>query len=340
MTQESLLRNLPSPDATKGTPPARRRARAVRPGAVPALVAALIASPVPELAAIELLPVAPAPACTLELVYEPFAGLILVAVTIGGSPPMDFVLDSGATQSAITDPYLARAVGLELRDVGLARGIGSGATHVMIADDAIIRADGVELLHVPLVVHDIGVRLAETAGRDIHGFLGSELFERYVVEIDPANRRLLLHDPEGYRYERGGVALPLEIEDRRPVVQGSVTVRAGDKPVPVRLMVDTGSSRSLTLISRSRRRLKPPPGQTPSDSFGVVGPTTVMVGPVARFELGVVVSEGLETSWMDSYQVPAVRNITDLNGILGNGLLSRLRTVFDYRGNRLVVEPR
>lgn len=340
MTLENLPRSLPSPDAKDGTPPARRRARAVRPGVLLVLAAVLIARPASELAAIELLPAAPAPACTLELVYEPFAGLILVAVTIGGSPPMDFVLDSGATQSAITDPYLARAVGLELRAVGLARGIGSGATQVMIADDAIIRADGVELLHVPLVVHDIGLSLAETAGRDIHGFLGSELFERYVVEIDPANRRLLLHDPEGYRYERGGVALPLEIEDRRPVVQGSVTVKAGDKPVPVRLMVDTGSSRSLTLISRSRRRLKPPAEQTPSDSFGVVGQTTVMVAPVARFELGVVVSEGLETSWMDSYQVPAVRNITDLNGILGNGLLSRLRTVFDYRGNRLVVEPR
>lgn len=340
MTHESSARILPIPAAAPGSQPARRRARAVRPFSALALAAVLISSAVSELASIELLPPAAEPACTHELVYEPYAGLILVAVTIGGSPPMDFVLDSGATQSAITDPYLARAVGLELRDVGLARGIGSGATQVMIADDAVIRADGVELLHVPLVVHDIGVSLAETAGRDIHGFLGSELFERYVVEIDPANRRLLLHDPEAYRYERNGVALPLEVEDRRPVVQGSVTVQAGDKPVPVRLMVDTGSSRSLTLISRSRRRLKPPSEQTPSDSFGVVGQTTVVVAPVARFELGVVVSEGLETSWMDSYQVPAVRNITELNGILGNGLLSRLRTVFDYRGKRLVVEPR
>ena len=33
------------------------------------------------------------PSCAHEIVYEPFAGLILVSVTIAGSPPLDFVLD-------------------------------------------------------------------------------------------------------------------------------------------------------------------------------------------------------------------------------------------------------
>jgi hypothetical protein len=280
------------------------------------------------------------PSCGHELVYEPFAGLILVGVTIADSPPMDFVLDSGATQSAITDPYLARALGLEVREAGLARGIGSGATRVAITEDTSIHADGVELLRVSLVVHDIGVSLSENAGRDIHGFLGAELFERYVVEIDPATRRLLLHDPETFSYDGLGTVLPLEVEDRRPVVEGSVVVEAGDRPVSVRLMVDTGSSRNLTLISHSRRRLRPPSGAVASPSIGVVGPATVLVAPVARLELGPAFSEGLETSWTESYQVPAVRRIEDLNGILGNGLLSRLRTVFDYQRGRLILVPR
>ena len=43
-----------------------------------------------------------APSCVHELVYDAFAGLILVPVTIGDSPPLDFILDSGASQSAIT----------------------------------------------------------------------------------------------------------------------------------------------------------------------------------------------------------------------------------------------
>ena len=47
----------------------------------------------------------------------------------------------------------------------------------------------------------------------------------------------------------------------------------------------------------------------------------------------------LETAWLGGQDVPAVRNIEDLNGILGNRFLSRLRVFFDYRGGRMILEP-
>ena len=277
--------------------------------------------------------------CVHEIVYEPFAGLILVTVTIGDSPPLDFVLDSGATQSSITDPFLARVLGLEVKEAGLARGVGSGAARVLQTEDICIRIDGIEVLCAPLVVHDIGIRLAEMAGREIHGFLGADLFERFVVEIDPVGRRLLLHDPETFDYRGGGYEVPLEVVDRRPVVQGTVVVKEGGKEVPVRLVADTGSSRSLSLITKSRRHLKPPAEQTLGASVGVVGETMVVVASTRRLRLGSIVAEGVETAWLEAYRVPAVRNIENLNGILGNQLLSRFRTFFDYRGGRLVFEP-
>jgi hypothetical protein len=278
------------------------------------------------------------PPCVHELVYDAFAGLILIPVTIGGSPPLDFILDSGASQSAITDPYLSAAIGLEAIEAGLARGMGSGATRVLIADDICIRADGQEILCTSLVVHDIGVRLAAMAGRDIHGFLGSELFNRYVVEIDAENRRLLLHDPKTFVYEGDGQVLPLEVIDRRPVIEAQVVVEAGKKPVPVRLVVDTGSGRYMTLITGSRRQLKPPAERTLSGSIGVVGETLVVVGQVAELRLGTLVTSKVEAAWMERFQIPAVRNIPKLNGILGNSLLSRYRVFFDYQRGFLILE--
>ena len=275
--------------------------------------------------------------CVHELVYEPFAGLILVSVTTNGSPPMDFVLDSGATQSSITDPYLAASLGLEVREAGLARGMGSGATRVLITQDTVIRADGTDILRTPLVVHNIGVRLSAMAGRDLHGFLGADLFERWIVEIDPANRRLLLHDPESRIDANGGELLGLEVVDRRPIVTAAVVTEAGKKPVGVRLVVDTGSSRYLTLITGSRRRLKPPPERSLGASVGVVGETLVPMAPVVQFKVGSQVFTNLETAWLEPYQIPAIRNIPDLNGILGNALLGRYRTVIDFRHGRLII---
>jgi hypothetical protein len=52
-----------------------------------------------------------------------------------------------------------------------------------------------------------------------------------------------------------------------------------------------------------------------------------------------IIAENVETAWMDAFRVPAVRNIEDLNGILGNQILSRFRAIFDYRGGRLILEP-
>lgn len=270
--------------------------------------------------------------------YEPFAGLILVSVTINDSPPMDFVLDSGATLSSITDPHLAAALGLEVREAGLARGMGSGATRVLITEETCLRADAEEILCAPLVVHDIGVRLAAMANRDIDGFLGADLFERWVVEIDPATRRLLLHDPATYAPPGGSVdVLPLEVIDNRPVVEAEVVVEAAKKPLKVRLVVDTGSGQYLTLITGSRRRLKPPDERSLASSVGVVGDTLVPMAPVSQLTVGSRVVTNLEAAWLEGFQIPAVRNIPDLNGILGNSLLGRYHAIFDYHRGTLTL---
>jgi hypothetical protein len=273
------------------------------------------------------------------MVYEPFVGLILVSVTIEDSPPLTFILDSGATQSSINDPYLAQALGLEIRNAGLARGVGSGAKLVAVANNVSIRSEGVEVLRAPLVVHDIGGQFLALTGREIDGFLGADLFDQYVVEIDPRGHRLLLHDPQTFEYRGDGHEVSLEVEDRRPVVHGTVVIRAGKKEIPVKLVVDTGSGRYLSLITKSRRRLKVPEERNTGVSIGVVGGSVVAVASTHRFQLGPLIAENIQTAWMDAFRVPAVRNIEDLNGILGNRWLNRFRMFFDYRGNRLILEP-
>ena len=127
--------------------------------------------------------------------------------------------------------------------------------------------------------------------------------------------------------------------DGRPVVIGTVVVKEGGKEVPVRLVADTGSGRFLALITKSRRHLKPPTEQRMGASIGVVGDSTVVVAVTQKLQLGSIVARGIETAWMEAFGVPAVRNIENLNGILGNKLLNSFRTFYDYRGGRLILEP-
>ena len=278
------------------------------------------------------------PGCTHELIYESFAGLTLVPLQVAGSSPLDFVLDSGANRSSISDPLLASALGLEVTSGGIARGMGSGAVGVLFTEPAPLQSHGFELLRVPLAVHDIGATLAARAGRELHGFLGRELFDRYVVEVDPVGRRLLLHDPSSFVYGGTGQILPLAIRDGRAVVRARVNV-SGRKAIAVSLLVDTGSGRYLTLISGGRRHLEPPLERGNETGVGITGATPVKVGRVAEVKLGELVVEHLETAWVRAFEIPATTTIPKLDGVLGNRLLARYRVFLDYRHGRLILEP-
>ncbi len=172
-------------------------------------------------------------------------------------------------------------------------------------------------------IHDIGARLAAIAGREIDGLLGWELFDRYVVELDPDRRRMRLHPAETFEYWGQGEVIALSVEDRRPVIEATVSVE-GDRAVPVRLLLDTGSSTYLTLISGSRRRLAPAESRERGETrVGITGSTRPIAGAVARFDLGSITVENLDVSWVGAHAVPAARAITKLNGILGSRLLAR-----------------
>ena len=116
--------------------------------------------------------------------------------------------------------------------------------------------------------------------------------------------------------------MPLEVEDQRPVVRARVTIKEGKKEVPVRLVADTGSGRSLALITKSRRHLKPPAEQSKGASVGVVGRTSVVLASTHRVTLGSITVSDVETAWMEAFGLPAVRNIEHLHGILGNRFLA------------------
>ena len=55
--------------------------------------------------------------------------------------------------------------------------------------------------------------------------------------------------------------------------------------------------------------------------------------------VGSMVATQLDTAWVSPPQIPAARNIPKLNGVVGNGLLSRYRVVLDYRRGRCILAP-
>lgn len=268
---------------------------------------------------------------------ESFRGLIVVPVRVGHSPPLDFVIDSGSDVSSLNDVHLAAALDLDGRFIGWTRGLGNERVPVLNVRDVVLRAGGVDLFTSDLLVHHVPALHEENLGRDLHGLLGSELFERFVVEIHPAGRSVVLHDPETFVYRGPGHVIPLIVDQRRPFVEARVTTDRG-KRARIRLLVDTGMESTLMLIRSSHRKLRVPEDSREISARGVGGTTDAHIGVVEKVEIGSLTLGPSPATFMHRNSIPVVRDLPDLNGLVGNGLLGRFRTFVDYRRQRLILE--
>lgn len=256
--------------------------------------------------------------------------LPLVDVSVNGSGPWTFLVDTGAT--AVT-------VSADLADgSGLARGqvVGHGTsglgdfTFTSAHLDSLVAADR-ELGPLTVQVEDLA-RLCEVAGEDVHGILGHAAFAELVLALDYPGETLSLldrcpspvGDPITFRHGPAGPRVLL--------VDGTLEGRGG-----LEFIVDTGSSVVLVAERTAReigldlvRDLRP---GYPDDfdhwwtNLGAVG-----VGATIRTDVEAIV---YDVSRYDELIGVAV------DGVLGQPFLRHGTLVVDYprRVLHLSTEP-
>lgn len=246
--------------------------------------------------------------------------------------PVTLLVDTGGV-NALT-PAAARRLGLDAQGRMAARGVGEQQ-----ADVGFARADAVQLgearLDDPLFyVIDFG-NLSDVEGLDVDGLLGFELFHRYAVRIDYAAARLTLMKPDAFEPPAQAVAVPFELEERTPVVQGSID------GLPARLAIDTGARNAVTLhspfvrehglVDRYDASLEAVTG------WGVGGPVRGRPVRLGELRLGTAVVEqtlgDLYTGDRGSFADPNV------SANIGSGLLRRFVVDFDYGARTMYLRP-
>jgi len=285
------------------------------------------------------------PACALALPYLAVDGLIVVTVAIEGTPGFNMVLDTGTNVSALYDPQLADALGLVLNAEALARGYGAGTLEVRLSSAARISVGGQDLMTSPLAVHAAMALPRLGDGTEVHGLLGWELFDRWVVEIDPDAQVLVLYPPEIWHgtletwVAAEARVLELQVVDHRPVLQARITTQKGRR-TRARLLLDTGSAGLVTLIAGSRRALRIPKDARRVQVLGIAGPALVHLARLGLLEVGDVRVPAPEARFIPAYQLPASLNIPKLDGVLGNRFLEQHHVWIDLPRSRIYLVPR
>ncbi len=259
------------------------------------------------------------PACAQEIPFDFREGLIWIKVRVPASAePLNFLLDSGANVSVL-NLRTAQRLGLRLGHRVSVEGVGATSTGYWPQHLA-AQAD-----QISLPAEYLAVDLSELSGAcacPVDGLIGAGFFSSRVVGIDFAERKIRLLPAS--RPTEGQKTLPLKVRNGALRVQ----VRVNDG-APQWLRLDTGCASSLHWVTRAAPPEAPEPGLAVAlTKISVpVAPTTVQLDGL-RFE---GVPTGLHTRPIFAGEA----------GLLGNGLLSQLKSVtIDTRSGRVLLQPR
>ncbi len=277
-------------------------------------------------------------AVSVEVPFRFEQNKIVVPLSVNGSPPLDFVFDSGASVSVLfasrVDDDLAQD--LDLRIIGPAQVIGAGGGGVGGMDtawDVRLEIGGLRVTGVPLAVLRAELPASELGEQ---GVVGRDLLDHWVVTLDWQHRHLRFTEPEHFQVPTTAEILPLSYRDGHVFVEAEVNLD-GQRGRPVRLVVDSGAFHALALDARGWGSLPTPHLDDALLGRGLAGDIRGGIGRARSLRLGTTVLRDVLIRYPgpDVIEVIAVGS----DGNLGAEVLRRFVVTFDYPGRRLLLEP-
>jgi Aspartyl protease len=267
-------------------------------------------------------------------------GLIYMQASLNGCSPLWMILDTGSSYTVI-DASVSKLLGLDLLGEGIAYGPGQGATQKFaFARHTTLTFAGAELSDQTVATLPLGW-FSRELGRRVDGFLGSNIFQTYVVEIDYDEQLLRFYDPASYSYSGSGEHLPLEFVWKNiPSVRAEVLTRDGTAIQGI-FLVDSGATTAIWL-SRTFSNTHP---EFLSAEETIEVPNVVAVGGEFSARLGRVPAVRLGKFLVSmplaqfSQNSSGIFATPGLAGTIGAETLRRFTVIFDYSHREMILEP-
>ena len=277
---------------------------------------------------------------TTPIHFELADSLIYLQASINGSMPLWMVLDTGASVT-VFDESVSEMVGIRFLGEGNVDGPGQGSAQKWaFANHATLMFAGKDLGDQTVATLPLEW-FSRQVGRRTDGFLGSNVFRNFVVEIDYANQVLRLHDPAAYSYSGSGQRLPLQfIWNDIPIVHAEV-VSQDETAIDGAFLVDSGATTALWLTKAFSNAH--PEFLSAQDTIevpnvvAVGGELSARLGRVPAIRLGgFLVSMPLTQFSQNTSGIFATPGIT---GTIGAQMLRRFTVIFDYPHREMILEP-
>ena len=256
-------------------------------------------------------------------------GRLLVPLRINSSEPLSFLLDTGYGINMI-HPDLIEP--LKLQRAGKITIVGiAGEEEAGTYSGALFDFDGIT--YSPRRLASLPSE-AENSRRRRDGILGSGFFRRFVVEIDFAEKKLRLHEPESFKYTGQGEIIPLHFDKDTPVIDAAILSPAG-LVVRARFEVDSGCDDYLCLAPEFVEANQLAGAQESSGiKRGVGGGARIRYGTVPQLQLGRFTLAKPSANFFTDAS-PAGKGLA---GHIGIAALQHYKVILDYSHRQMILE--
>ncbi|MGB3607116.1 MAG: aspartyl protease family protein [Psychroserpens sp.] len=277
-----------------------------------------------------------------KIKFKLVGNLIVIPVELNGVE-LSFILDSGVSKPILFN--ITNTDSLQIKNVEkiFLRGLGEGGQPVEALKSRknfFKLGNALNINQDIYVVFDNSINFTSRLGVNVHGIIGYDIFKSFVVEINYISKYIKLHEPELYTYKscRKCETFDLSLYNNKPYIEAEVEVDKGS--IPVKLLIDTGSSDALWLFEDHDIGLKPFENRYFDDFIGkgLSGNVYGKRSKVKSFKLKSFELDNVNVAFPDSSSISTARLIKNRNGSMSGELLKRFNLIFDYKRAKLVLK--
>ena len=279
----------------------------------------------------------------MTLPFRFINNLSIIPLFINNSDTLFFVLDTGLTTAILTELSLSDSLSLEYSRRVRLSGLGEG--------------EPIQALHSTgnrFRIHDIVgynqdmyvllqniFNLSSLLGTRVHGIVGYDLFNNFIIEMDYPHRLITLHNPVFYepKYTRNSITFPLEMQGTKPFITAEIEQEDGSR-ITVKLLVDLGASHALWLDPHTDDRIRLPEKTVETYlGTGLSGQIHGVLGKISKLILGPYILNEPIVAYPDSLSTALATRLGDRNGSIGSEILKRFYVIIDYPNKKLTLSP-
>lgn len=269
--------------------------------------------------------------------FQEMAQHIYAKGGIGSLGALSIVIDTGSPEFILSQNVYER---LQLPLIGMvnipSRVEGHMPTPAALTSVPSVSLGAVAIRNLRALVLPLDF-IKANSGVETDAIIGSDLFSRYVVELDYSNKLLRLYEPSKYPGPRSGCQLPLDARGQ-PRVHAAILTKNG-KSIDGVFLLDTGTEYSLFTKSFSALHPDVRVKYLSTKLQEGLGP-----GGVARGRIGQAVGIRLGGCTMRDPTVIFSENMTGMDpsgrfaGEIGLTIFREFTTIFNYPAGYVVFQ--